>query len=339
MSRVTRVNGFQRPFSRDQLTSLVLQPVLISAFLALTISYLHELWALWILIPYAVLIIITGTCWVLCEWRNPASPQATSTWCLRVPSKPTRYCSVCNKNSPGLDHHCTWLNTCIGGSNYEPFFILISTGTIMAAYQAMIGIVMATLWHKDMTSSWHPEANIPGSLAALWLHNIVSMLLALAYGSLTSFHIYLLYLGMGTYDFILKYGANNMCIRLLRCQCFRRSKSKEPKSPPTDKDKPGEKRASKSKIGASSVLEMIAPSSSGHPSASEVAAWKKEWLDKYPDDSHHESEKEHEVARARKVSASNIHVELDQRNIGSASSVAPLAVSPPPDDSTPDTDH
>ena len=45
---------------------------------------------------------------------------------------------------------------------------------------------------------------------------------------------------MGTYDFILKYGMQNRCIRLLKCQCLSPKRplkpnvpSKTPKSPPT----------------------------------------------------------------------------------------------------------
>ncbi|KAF0684951.1 Aste57867_23108 [Aphanomyces stellatus] len=344
MSRVTRVNGFQRPFSRDQVTSWVLQPTLIVGFVAITSAYLQSLTALWILIPYIVLVTAFGTFWVYCELRNPASPNPVAKWIVPVPPKPTRYCTNCSKNSPGLDHHCTWLNTCIGESNYEPFFLLILTGTAMVTYQAIVGILMATSWHDEIVQSWHPHANVAGSLAALWIHNIICLVLSVLYGSLTGFHVYLLYLRMGTYDFILKYGANNVCIRLLRCQCLstRPNKPKEPKSPPTnDKDVATsvsistERKGSKSLASVTHVSSSTMNGSSAAPSTHEVAEWKTDWLQKYggggsDDDS---SAKEHEVARARKVSVSNIHVELGGAR-ESMSSVAPLAASA--DDSTMD---
>ncbi|ETV91704.1 hypothetical protein H310_13773 [Aphanomyces invadans] len=340
MTRVTRIQGFQRPFSRDQVTSWVLQPVLIAAFVALTTSYLHDLEPLWVLIPYGVLLTIFGVCWFLCEMRNPASSTVVAKWCVPVPSKPTRYCTVCNKNSPGLDHHCTWLNTCIGDINYEPFFILIVTGTVMTAYQAIIGIVMATTWHAEIVAH-DPTMSASGSLAALWIHNIVCILLAVAYGALTAFHVYLLVLRMGTYDYILKYGANNRCIRLLRCQCRGSkalgAKKNGPKSPAqNDKDSiattvASDRKASKSKVGHTASVVHSSKESSAQPSSAEIAAWKAEWIKKHGsdgDDVVRPTESLGDLARTRKVSANNILVELDGQVTSSASSsVAPMAAS------------
>lgn len=34
----------------------------------------------------------------------------------------------CRKSVLGLDHHCMWLNTCVGKRNYFIFFLLITFG-------------------------------------------------------------------------------------------------------------------------------------------------------------------------------------------------------------------
>ena len=39
-----------------------------------------------------------------------------------------RYCSVCKKSVPGLDHHCKWLGTCVGRRNYLSFYMLAGFG-------------------------------------------------------------------------------------------------------------------------------------------------------------------------------------------------------------------
>ncbi|KAJ2041806.1 hypothetical protein GGI08_006972 [Coemansia sp. S2] len=48
----------------------------------------------------------TGLCRVCCVQAGPG----------------TRHCKRCNKCVVGLDHHCRWLNTCVGKRNYWLFF-------------------------------------------------------------------------------------------------------------------------------------------------------------------------------------------------------------------------
>ena len=42
-----------------------------------------------------------------------------------------RYCSKCKKMVPGLDHHCSWLNTCVGKSNYGRFLLVVTLGVVL----------------------------------------------------------------------------------------------------------------------------------------------------------------------------------------------------------------
>lgn len=46
----------------------------------------------------------------------------------------TKHCSSCNRCTQNFDHHCNWLNNCIGFHNYEPFFKLLIFVTIQACF-------------------------------------------------------------------------------------------------------------------------------------------------------------------------------------------------------------
>jgi palmitoyltransferase len=37
----------------------------------------------------------------------------------------TKHCSSCNRCVQLFDHHCVWLNNCIGKKNYKTFFIML----------------------------------------------------------------------------------------------------------------------------------------------------------------------------------------------------------------------
>lgn len=288
-----RVNGFQTPFSRDQFTSWVLQPLMMASFITFVAKLLDRDKCIAILVPNGVLILIVLINWYLCESRDPSVKKSSKKSCslLRVPSKPTRYCTLCCKPSPGLDHHCTWLNTCIADNNYEAFYALVVAATLQTVLQAVIGILMATIWFEgikdDLTPTWHTPVFV-----LLWIHNAISLSLANSYMLLSGFHTYLLIVGMGTYDFIVANGSDGLCARMLKCNCLKRKKGKR-------KGVAREKRHSKTKTTPviPSCKVVAAPSKSNRgdgPSASdlaasaakqrEVAEWKAEWIRKYGSD-------------------------------------------------------
>lgn len=161
--------------------------------------------------------VLTRSC-----WQKPASTFFPSV--LRVPHKESRYCGLCYKNSPGLDHHCTWLNTCIAESNYEAFYCLVVSATCQTLLQTVIGILMCTLWQSEVKAN-AAEGWDQAVIALLWIHNAACLSLTNSFVLLAGFHTYLLRVGMGTYDFILANGSDGLCTRMLKCNCLRRKKT------------------------------------------------------------------------------------------------------------------
>ena len=107
-----------------------------------------------------------------------------------------RFCRICYKNVPGLDHHCMWLNTCIGRRNYWAFFSLALLGTA----QHLLGIALAL----STTTAWLPP-NAPVSGVAVFAAVVAAMSIGAvaAFGSLLAFHVHLVRVGLGTYDWLV----------------------------------------------------------------------------------------------------------------------------------------
>lgn len=54
--------------------------------------------------------------------------------------KGSYHCRECNRCVHGFDHHCQWLNNCVGAANYRPFLWLLSITITKAAVQLAVGV-------------------------------------------------------------------------------------------------------------------------------------------------------------------------------------------------------
>lgn len=52
----------------------------------------------------------------------------------------SKHCSMCKKCVPRMDHHCVWLNNCIGQENYGAFMIFLFVQILSSAY----GVYLST---------------------------------------------------------------------------------------------------------------------------------------------------------------------------------------------------
>jgi palmitoyltransferase len=148
-SRPKRINGFDKPYSRDQIVSTLLYIFSVIGNFSIMIAFLEwNLTVISIFIAEAVLTVSVMMSWGLASSINPElvgnefiltqlTPHSFRYQNIRT----NYYCLDCNKTIFQLDHHCSFLNTCIGGKNYPMFIILIVAGALQMSLHVLICII------------------------------------------------------------------------------------------------------------------------------------------------------------------------------------------------------
>jgi len=112
----------------------------------------------------------------------------------------------CNKCVETFDHHCPWLNTCVGAANYNYFFSLLVSLSTLTALQAATA-VQSAVHHSDEANNEQLRETLGLSATAYVVLLSVSAFLCFATWAsimqLFTFHIGLISRGLTTYEFII----------------------------------------------------------------------------------------------------------------------------------------
>ena len=106
----------------------------------------------------------------------------------------SRHCKLCGRCVEDFDHHCMWINNCIGKKNYLSFVFMITfTFCSMVLYVAAI----AVLWVEQLWDKYLAE------MVVLWVSGLIITVFVVLIFNLILLHIYLKCKGMTTFELIV----------------------------------------------------------------------------------------------------------------------------------------
>ncbi|XP_022114379.2 probable palmitoyltransferase ZDHHC11B [Pieris rapae] len=146
--------------------------------------------------------------------------------------KKTKHCGICNKCVYKFDHHCKWLNNCVGGRNYSAFIGCVVTALFISVFTLSLCIVDLVIFYTYPLSFEVPVSysinctntnafylqNCKGSIffvLFLIVYLVCSFVITCALLHLLCFHAYITLLGISTYEYIIK---NKRSPLEIRCQ-------------------------------------------------------------------------------------------------------------------------
>ncbi|KAH6772219.1 DHHC-type zinc finger family protein [Perilla frutescens var. hirtella] len=115
--------------------------------------------------------------------------------CLLYRPPRASHCSTCNNCIQRFDHHCPWLNQCIGVRNYGTFILFISTSTILCLYVFTFSL-LNVLKETGQTWTWRV---MTGDVVLVFLM-VYCFITVWFVGGLSLFHYYLIITNQTTYE-------------------------------------------------------------------------------------------------------------------------------------------
>ena len=163
----------------------------------------------------AVLSVLFGSCFVgvlgtlvaataLDPSQLPSRPDAEKVCsiCKVQVDETCKHCSYCDRCVAGFDHHCKWLNNCVGKRNYR-YFIGSLAALVPLLLVMLIGNAVALgelVENTDVDTLGQKGKTLCAALFGAVLFGTISGLIAVA--QLLCFHLYLRKHQLTTFDYI-----------------------------------------------------------------------------------------------------------------------------------------
>ncbi|KDP30472.1 hypothetical protein JCGZ_16151 [Jatropha curcas] len=128
------------------------------------------------------------------ESKNNSSLLRQCDKCCTYKPPRAHHCRICRRCVLRMDHHCLWINNCVGYWNYKAFFILVLYATA-ASIHSMVTIISCVL-----QKNWDFGRSMPLKIFYV-LSGVMMMALAATLGALLGWHIYLMTNNMTTIEY------------------------------------------------------------------------------------------------------------------------------------------
>uniref|UniRef100_A0A8C9Q6N4 Palmitoyltransferase n=1 Tax=Spermophilus dauricus TaxID=99837 RepID=A0A8C9Q6N4_SPEDA len=110
--------------------------------------------------------------------RGPrGAPEARCLWCCSAKPPRAHHCCVCGRCVRKMDHHCTWVNNCVGEDN-QKYFVLFTLYMGLASLHLLL-LLGIPVMRSHAQGEWdrHSTVSPRRSLMYLFLVALIAFLL------------------------------------------------------------------------------------------------------------------------------------------------------------------
>mmetsp|Transcript_18789 Transcript_18789/g.52353 ORF Transcript_18789/g.52353 Transcript_18789/m.52353 type:complete len:388 (+) Transcript_18789:538-1701(+) len=217
---MARRHGCERPFNIPQIVCVILYFFLLGGFYALASPAFLEKWETAVVTSlYTIAVLAAAVLFLYTSCTDPSEygtevkddeDQYYCVLCQVHVKKQSKHCRSCDRCVDGFDHHCKWLNNCVGAKNYWSFFLLVSVTCVMICIQFASGVYLFVIsfTQKDVVrahlySVYGDGLSLTSFRVLQVFYCVLDIAPAILLGELLFFHILLQYKGMSTYDYIM----------------------------------------------------------------------------------------------------------------------------------------
>ena len=199
-----RKHGFQLPLNIYQIVtfSLYTGSALVYYIIVLGIFPLDQ--KIIFAVMFSILFIFSGAFYFLVAITDPSdygkvaqTEQSFCNLCNDIRSVNSKHCARCNRCTLFFDHHCKWVNNCIGQKNYKNFIKLILSIMALTGYFAGFSLFSIVIMVEKENFKVHEV--VISLLFALICFCAFALLI-----HLIGLHWYLYCEGISTYELIVR---------------------------------------------------------------------------------------------------------------------------------------